>query len=407
MGRYDHTTSAFGFSPKTKKYKVLQLFLKFVSYESETYEAEAEIYTLGEGPWRSLGRVPFHPDSQSFYASSSGALDWFNHSFYASLNGAFHWLTFDRASPDFIRCFDFDSERFHVEVSRISTFMGSNRNSSAGHIPSFVPLPDVAKGERLTMNCLRPRMSALTRLEIALQKIVDGCCESSSRALPVVPTVEECMAKLSSMPQFSQNNEMRVKCKNLFANSDDGALFMACPDDERRYYFIHQACPVTIKECMVKLSSIPEFSQNNELWAKGANLFRHSKNRALFMACPDDEKSCYPLRHIKNEMNGEVEDISEAYSKWVVIQHISTYEDQGEIHPQYGIMVAIARRLDSCLLQQFSGYLCFPIKVKPKEKLNRTSKRHFMNSIEDRLNIEKDIFNYVPARILSILLMEH
>ncbi|KAG5551601.1 hypothetical protein RHGRI_009870 [Rhododendron griersonianum] len=114
MGRYDHTTSAFGFSPKTKKYKVLQLFLKFVSYESETYEAEAEIYTLGEGPWRSLGRVPFHPDSQSFYASLSGALDWFNHSFYASLNGAFHWLTFDRASPDFIRCFDFDSERFRV-----------------------------------------------------------------------------------------------------------------------------------------------------------------------------------------------------------------------------------------------------------------------------------------------------
>ncbi|KAF7146149.1 hypothetical protein RHSIM_Rhsim04G0041700 [Rhododendron simsii] len=164
---------------------------------------------------------------------------------------------------------------------------------AAGHIPSVVPLSDVATGERLTKNCLRPRMSALTRLEIALQKIEDSCCELSSCALPVVPTMEECMAKLSSMPQFLQNNEMRVKCKNLFTNSDDRALFMACPDDEERYYFIRQACPVTIKECMAKLSSIPEFSRNSELWARGANLFRHSKNRALFMACPDDEKSCY------------------------------------------------------------------------------------------------------------------
>ncbi|XP_058210493.1 uncharacterized protein LOC131322918 isoform X2 [Rhododendron vialii] len=168
---------------------------------------------------------------------------------------------------------------------------------AAGHIPSFVPLPDVAKGERLTKNCLRPRMSALTRLEIALQKIVDSCCESSLRSLPVVPTMEECMAKLSSMPQFSQNNEMRVKCRSLFADSDHRALFMACPDDERRYYFIHQACPVTIKECMAKLSSIPEFSRNSELWARGANLFRHSNNRALFMACPNDEKSCYFIMH--------------------------------------------------------------------------------------------------------------
>ncbi|KAG5551599.1 hypothetical protein RHGRI_009868 [Rhododendron griersonianum] len=252
MGRYDHTTSAFGFSPKTKKYKVLQLFLKFVSYESETYEAEAEIYTLGEGPWRCLGRVPFHPDSQSFYASLSGALDWFNHSFYASLNGAFHWLTFDRASPDFILMI-LESGEILMLVNKNALVeynpkLGSFKNLNiygiksefyaAGHIPSFVPLPDVATGERLTKNCLRPRMSALTRLEITLQKIVDSCCESSSRALPVVPTMEECMAKLSSMPQFSQNNEMRVKCKNLFANSDDRALFMACPDDEKSCSFI-------------------------------------------------------------------------------------------------------------------------------------------------------------------------
>lgn len=29
------------------------------------------------------------------------------------MNGAFHRLTFNRGSPDFIRCFNFDSEQFH------------------------------------------------------------------------------------------------------------------------------------------------------------------------------------------------------------------------------------------------------------------------------------------------------
>ncbi|KAH7842283.1 hypothetical protein Vadar_003558 [Vaccinium darrowii] len=72
---------------------------KKFSFGCESSEAEAKIYTLGEGPWRNLGRVPFVLD---------------NHSFYASLNGAFHWLTFDPRSPDFIRCFDFDNEQLRV-----------------------------------------------------------------------------------------------------------------------------------------------------------------------------------------------------------------------------------------------------------------------------------------------------
>lgn len=107
VGKYDRTSSAIGYSPLTNKYKVIQFFLERVSFNTvtmlRTYEAEADIYTLGEGPWRSLGRVPYHlPCYLPEY------------SFNASVNGALHWLNFTPNSPDFIHCFDFGSEEFRV-----------------------------------------------------------------------------------------------------------------------------------------------------------------------------------------------------------------------------------------------------------------------------------------------------
>ncbi|KAI8539153.1 hypothetical protein RHMOL_Rhmol09G0159400 [Rhododendron molle] len=43
-----------------------------------------------------------------------------------------------------------------------------------------------------------------------------------------------------------------------------------------------------MKECADKLSELREFSEDAELWAQGFNLFKDSKIRAMFMACPDD-----------------------------------------------------------------------------------------------------------------------
>ncbi|KAH7844742.1 hypothetical protein Vadar_031223 [Vaccinium darrowii] len=103
--KFDGTISAIGFSPLNNKYKVIQFSLKRDSFDPITglsiyrEEAEADIYTLGEGLWRSLGRVPYHLSK---------------HSFNASVNGALHWLNFTADSPDFIRCFDFGSEQFQV-----------------------------------------------------------------------------------------------------------------------------------------------------------------------------------------------------------------------------------------------------------------------------------------------------
>ncbi|CAL5336327.1 unnamed protein product [Camellia sinensis] len=60
---------------------------------------EAEIYMLGEGLWRSIGKTPCSV---------------VNDSFDAFLNGALHWLPFGVNDPDFIFCFDFGSEQFRV-----------------------------------------------------------------------------------------------------------------------------------------------------------------------------------------------------------------------------------------------------------------------------------------------------
>ncbi|THG15157.1 F-box/kelch-repeat protein At3g06240-like [Camellia sinensis] len=68
--------------------------------ELKTYrdDPKATIYTIG-GLWRNLGSVPYYLTNRLF------------NSF---VNGALHWLNFTCDSPDFIRCFDFDSEEFRV-----------------------------------------------------------------------------------------------------------------------------------------------------------------------------------------------------------------------------------------------------------------------------------------------------
>ncbi|CAL5336323.1 F-box protein At3g07870-like [Camellia sinensis] len=100
------TVTAFGFSLRTNQYKVIRFFIERVVEsinpitELKTYrdDPKAMIYTIG-GLWRNLGSVPYYLTNRSF------------NSF---VNGALHWLNFTCDSPDFIRCFDFDSEEFRV-----------------------------------------------------------------------------------------------------------------------------------------------------------------------------------------------------------------------------------------------------------------------------------------------------
>ncbi|CAL5391065.1 unnamed protein product [Camellia sinensis] len=94
----------FGFSPMTNQYKVLRSLSRKVVNSVIGLQAngdynEAEIYTLGEGLWRSIGKTPCSV---------------VNDSFDAFLNGALHWLPFGVNNPDFICCYDFGSEQFRV-----------------------------------------------------------------------------------------------------------------------------------------------------------------------------------------------------------------------------------------------------------------------------------------------------
>ncbi|PRQ38986.1 putative F-box domain-containing protein [Rosa chinensis] len=81
-----------GYSVATKEYKVLQT----CSGDDRTDENEAQIYTIGSGVWKSIGKTP----------QDSAQLAPFN----ADLHGALHWLSFGGRTFEFIHAFNFGTE---------------------------------------------------------------------------------------------------------------------------------------------------------------------------------------------------------------------------------------------------------------------------------------------------------
>lgn len=132
-------TSAFGFSPKTNQYKVLRFFHPWVinpqngKKEIRDYP-EGEIYTLGEGSWRSIGTIPSNFE---------------NFSFNTFLNGAIHWLDFDFGCPGLIYCFDFGSEQFRgvPEPSGLSSVENFWTHMKVGVLQGCLSLCDYFDGE--------------------------------------------------------------------------------------------------------------------------------------------------------------------------------------------------------------------------------------------------------------------
>ncbi|KAG5551630.1 hypothetical protein RHGRI_009897 [Rhododendron griersonianum] len=85
---------AFGYSPMTDQYKVVRCFgLGDVDPVTGRETCEAEIYTLGEGSWRSIGKIPARIYSNSINSFLNGSLHWVNLYLYC------------------IYCFDFGSEQ--------------------------------------------------------------------------------------------------------------------------------------------------------------------------------------------------------------------------------------------------------------------------------------------------------
>lgn len=93
--------AGFGFSLETKEYKVVRiLHIKGTDPRKICDHYEAEIYVLGTGSWRSIGKVMYTINA-GFY-------------FNTFVNGALHWEVSERNTPDFIRAFDFGGEKFRV-----------------------------------------------------------------------------------------------------------------------------------------------------------------------------------------------------------------------------------------------------------------------------------------------------
>jgi len=107
--------AGFGFSLETKEYKVVQV-LRIMGTDPITREIydhyEAEIYVLGTGSWRSIGKVMYNINA-GFY-------------FNTFVNGALHWEVMELNTPDFIRAFDFGSEKFRA-VPAPSAFVRSEK----------------------------------------------------------------------------------------------------------------------------------------------------------------------------------------------------------------------------------------------------------------------------------------
>jgi F-box interacting protein len=109
--------SGFGFSAKTKQYKVIK------------YSEFVEIYTLGTGAWKRSERVP-----PARHRSLFGTF----------VNGALHWLVKLPNSSVLIRCFDLENEKFQTIPLPSSTFYhASFERSSLGILGDCLCLSSV------------------------------------------------------------------------------------------------------------------------------------------------------------------------------------------------------------------------------------------------------------------------
>ncbi|KAH7861950.1 hypothetical protein Vadar_032968 [Vaccinium darrowii] len=84
--------------------------------------------------------------------------------------------------------------------------------------------------------------SAMSRLEACLQQICDSTDSASSpfvrRAAVDIPTLKECADKLSELPEFNEDPALWAQAYNLFGGAKHRAMFMACPDDLKKYHWI-------------------------------------------------------------------------------------------------------------------------------------------------------------------------
>ncbi|KAJ9551603.1 hypothetical protein OSB04_015648 [Centaurea solstitialis] len=107
--KQDFTILAYGFGvgSLTGEYKVVRTLRRSIrSNDNEKcwigFEFQADVYTLGTGQWRSLGRIPY-----KLYGLDYAAV----------LNDHCHWIVSDRDAPEKICTFDLNKETFQLFAS--------------------------------------------------------------------------------------------------------------------------------------------------------------------------------------------------------------------------------------------------------------------------------------------------
>ncbi|CAB4262853.1 unnamed protein product [Prunus armeniaca] len=105
----------FGFSVRTNEYKLLQ-----TSLSDNFCKAEAEIYTIGTGLWRSIGNAP---------------MDFPELPFNSYLQGALHWVSY--------------GEKKSFREIRITGTQSLFSFDAIAYSPSFVSLYDASRGEEV------------------------------------------------------------------------------------------------------------------------------------------------------------------------------------------------------------------------------------------------------------------
>jgi F-box interacting protein len=104
--------SGLGFSPQTNEFKAIRIYKLDVKND-----LQADVYTLGNGSWKTVGTAPDILESCLFY--HWGYMK-------AFVNGAFHWLLVDMDDDlDQIITFDFETEQFgSIALPEIVEFEG-------------------------------------------------------------------------------------------------------------------------------------------------------------------------------------------------------------------------------------------------------------------------------------------
>ncbi|KAH7839158.1 hypothetical protein Vadar_000539 [Vaccinium darrowii] len=83
--------------------------------------------------------------------------------------------------------------------------------------------------------------SATSRLKACLQQICDSTDSASSPSVQLAAIeIKECAEKLNELPEFNEDPALWAQAYSILGGAKQRAMFMACPDNLKKYHWISQ-----------------------------------------------------------------------------------------------------------------------------------------------------------------------